>query len=342
MPLEKYGVLKGRAIGRRLGEGASPHYQIHIIDDDLDYRIAVNVKSKLSPSELLYLVDDRFRHPILTPLGELPLGFTPLRSEPGGIALDFIRGNLFDRTRMRPLPFNVPGPDNDLNEALDRWVSRALADEGALVYAFGERWGPETKKDAYFGFKPGNGIHDIHMNQGNVAPFLGDDGVWQDGALLIHLPTPDQWVGVFLKFQSQAWHTDDQTGHTIDTPTPPEQPGGPIAPGEPDGMVRIVGALVNPVGPAPERETVTLLNASPQAINLAGWALADRQKNKHRLSGKIAPGAVVAVTLAPPVALGNQGGILTLLDARGLKVDGVSYTAAQAREGWTVVFRGPS
>ena len=37
------------------------------------------------------------------------------------------------------------------------------------MYAFGERWGPESHKaDQYFGFVPGNGVHDIHMNQGLV------------------------------------------------------------------------------------------------------------------------------------------------------------------------------
>ena len=44
---------------------------------------------------------------------------------------------------MRPLPFSVPGFDNDLNEKLDRVMQRAVGDENALVYAFGERWGPE-------------------------------------------------------------------------------------------------------------------------------------------------------------------------------------------------------
>jgi hypothetical protein len=39
------------------------------------------------------------------------------------------------------------------------------------------------------------------------------------------------------------------------------------------------------------------------------------------------------------VALGNNGGIITLLDSEGRKVHGVSYTAEEAREeGWTVVF----
>jgi hypothetical protein len=38
------------------------------------------------------------------------------------------------------------------------------------------------------------------------------------------------------------------------------------------------------------------------------------------------------------MALGNSGGTISLLDASGAKVDGVAYTSAQAREGWTVVF----
>jgi hypothetical protein len=31
-----------------------------------------------------------------------------------------------------------------------------------------------------------------------------------------------------------------------------------------------------PVGPAPERETVLLLNASPQSVDLTGWRLTRR------------------------------------------------------------------
>ena len=52
MPLDAYGVLKGRPINRQLASGANPHYQIHIVDDTTHYRIAVNVTSQLAPSEL--------------------------------------------------------------------------------------------------------------------------------------------------------------------------------------------------------------------------------------------------------------------------------------------------
>ena len=347
MPLKNYGMLKGKATEVRLAAGQNPHYQVHIVDDTTDYRIAINVQSKLSPSELEYLIDDRFNHPIISMLHEVPLGFTNIASKPGTTALDYIRGNLFDRTKMRPLPFNVPGLDNDLNEKIDSVMQRAVADEDALVYAFGERWGPEqNKKDKYFSFLPGNGIHDIHMNQSNVGKFTGDDGVWQDGGILVNFPSHGQWVGIFLKFQSQGWHTDDKTGHKIGEQEPPIPPDVPIptqppplpTSNDPQGLVRIVAALVNSVQ-SPEVEIVTLVNASPRELNLQGWTLLDSQKNKQKLTGKLKAGEARAVRVEKPLALSNKGGIISILDEAGLKVDGVSYTKAQASNpGWTIVF----
>ncbi|HZM98906.1 MAG TPA: YukJ family protein [Pyrinomonadaceae bacterium] len=346
MPLKNYGMLKGKAIEVRPGAGQNPHYQVRIVDDTTDYRIAINVQSALSPSELEYLIDDRFTHPITSMLQEAPLGFTHITSKPGTTALDYIRGNLFDRTKMRILPFNVPGIDNDLNEKIHGVMQRAVADEEALVYAFGERWGPEeNKKDKYFGFLPGNGIHDIHMNQSNVGQFKGDDGVWQDGGVMVYFPGQQQWVAIFLKFQSQGWHTDDKTGHKIGpdephvppVPIPPQPPPLPTS-DDPQGLVRIVAALVNSVQ-SPEVEIVTLVNASPRELNLDGWALADTQKNKQKLTGKLNSGEARAIRVEKPVALSNKGGIITILDETGLKVDGVSYTKAQASNpGWTIVF----
>lgn len=339
MPLKSYGVLRGSAIDRRLGSGSNGHYQVHVVDDTTHWRIAVNVESALAPSELRYVVVSQFDHVLLDDLAGLPRGWSDVPSHAGGVALDFIRANLFDPAAMQILPFDVPGPDNDLNEQLDHYVSRAIGDEQATIYAFGERWGPEVgRRDKIFGFEPGNGVHDIHMNQANVGRFTGDDGVWQDGALLLHFPAPEQWVGIFLAFQSQTWHTDDVTGHQLPDGAP--APGGtpPAADGLSDGAVRIVGALVNAVD-SPEHEFATLLNTTAAAIDLAGWQLADRDKNRQALHGTIPPGETLRIGLEPPVVLPNRGGILTLLDAAGLKVDGVSYTGAQASEaGRTLVF----
>jgi hypothetical protein len=146
---------------------------------------------------------------------------------------------------------------------------------------------------------------------------------------------------VFLKFQSQSWHTDDATGHAIATPLPDTPPGDqpPTPGGDADVRVRIIAALINPSGGDQGKETVTLLNVTDTDQSLAGWAIANRTKAKFSLTGQIAAGATLTVTLPVNVPLSNDGGLITLLDASGLKVHGVSYTKAQvARQGWTVAF----
>src|SRR6476620_12141629 len=110
MTLKKYGVLKGSAIERRLASGSNPHYQVHVVDDTADYRIAVNVQSQ-DGSEVEYVVESHFEHPIVERLRELAIGFHQLESKPNGAALDFIRGNLVVPTDFVPLPLSAPGPD---------------------------------------------------------------------------------------------------------------------------------------------------------------------------------------------------------------------------------------
>jgi uncharacterized protein YukJ len=331
--LDNYGVLAGRAIGsRREGGTDGPHYQVEAVDaDGMHFRLAVNVLSQEHPSELLYLIDDDLRHPLTAALPPAH-GFTRLPPRPGAANLDLVRGNVVDRARMRVLPPDVAGPGNDLADLLDHWVGRAVADPTAVVYAYGERWPSEPQKpDKIFGFTPGNGVHDIHMNQGNSGAFTRDDGVWQDGGLVLHFPAQNRWVGIFLAFQGQAWHTDDTTGHALG--------GGGGSDSPSIAAVRLVAALVNPVGPAPEAETVIILNASPAVVDVSSWCLADRIGQRSPIpGGPLDAGATRIVPVVPPMALGNSGGTITLLDASGTKVDGVAYTAAQAREGWTVVF----
>ena len=146
MPLKNYGVLKGKAIDRKLGSGKNPHYQVLINTSSEKHRIAINVKSKLSPSELLYFVDDNFDHPITQDLVKLDYGFNHLDRKPGGLALDYVRGNLFDTTQMKPLPHDVPGPDNDLNELIELYVGRSQSSEEAVIYAF---WGKVGTRKRY-------------------------------------------------------------------------------------------------------------------------------------------------------------------------------------------------
>ena len=57
-------------------------------------------------------------------------------------------------------------------------------------------------------------MHDIHMNQGNDKSHAGDDGVYQDGCLIFQYPN-GKYLAFYMAFQSQSFHTDNKTGHTI-------------------------------------------------------------------------------------------------------------------------------
>jgi hypothetical protein len=134
IPLKRYGVLRAAVVDRRIETTDTPHHQIHLRAAGTDYRAAVNMRSQRSPPDLLYLGVDRFEHPILKQVRRLPDGFTEIESRSGGAAIDYIRGNLFDRKQMRPVPTAAPGPENNLGDFLDHFVRRALGDLDARAY----------------------------------------------------------------------------------------------------------------------------------------------------------------------------------------------------------------
>jgi uncharacterized protein YukJ len=350
MPLRNYGVVKGRPLAHhRETDDDTPHYQIHLAAGGTSFRLPVNVKSSLEPSQLVYFETAAFIHPLTESLVGLDAGFHTLPRRQGGGGLDYIRSNPFDFEKVIALPHHLPGMDNDLSDLLESRLNRAMADPEGTIYAFGERWGPEDPRDKVFHFTPGNGVHDIHMNQGNAGRFVGDDGVWQDGALLLHYPAEERWSALFLAFQSQALHTDDVTGHALPGSRRFEdvvRDGGTLPPPPDehefnDGIVRIVGALVNPVGHDPGLESVTLLNLSPEPIDLAGWQIANRNDDRFTIAGvSIGAGETMRIALPADIApLGNNGGEISLLDRQAARVHGVAYTSTQAsRQGWTLAF----
>jgi uncharacterized protein YukJ len=123
MPVAKgYAVLKGHAVRGVPAAPGNDHYSVHVVDDELDYRIAINVRSsaKNFGKDLWFFLDMDFHHPIIETFKS---GSSIGERRSSGIALDFIRVNLFDRTKMRIFPGHLEGAHNDLNERIDDLIT---------------------------------------------------------------------------------------------------------------------------------------------------------------------------------------------------------------------------
>ncbi len=214
-----YGVLKGTVLGH-LRNADDDHYQILVQAGSEMHRVAVNVRSSApnAPSVVLFLATSSLPAPFVARLAKARTGFTALPSKPNTLAIDYVRSGLFRTKSMKPLAPDRPGVDNDLKDKLEAAVLKAMKRAGSSVHAFGAHWGPEKQADQYFRFKPGHGVHDIHMNQGNSGRYARDNGVYHDGGLVFTYPD-GKLQAFFFAFQSQTFDTDDK-GH-------PKQPAKP-------------------------------------------------------------------------------------------------------------------
>jgi uncharacterized protein YukJ len=222
MPITNYSVLAGDPVSGKVVTGPSTHYQITMNATGGPFTVAVNIQST-DGSDVLYAIEEGFTPPDVAGLLALPMGMTALKSEPGGLALDFVRSTvngapMISKAQMTLLPqASGKGAKGSAEEQMIRSAKAAalqnavvtllnmtIADKDGVIYAFGSAYADSGKVD---------GIHDIHMNQGNPVGgknggFSGDNGVWQDGALLIHLPSQGTWTAVFIAFQTESWTTD--------------------------------------------------------------------------------------------------------------------------------------
>jgi Lamin Tail Domain len=104
------------------------------------------------------------------------------------------------------------------------------------------------------------------------------------------------------------------------------------------GDVLIVAALPDPAGTDLGRETVTVLNTTDSAVDLAGWTLIDAANSRYNLTGNLAGGTILQVQLAAGLRLGNRGDALLLKDGAGASIDHVTYDGRQVRPGRTICF----
>jgi uncharacterized protein YukJ len=223
MAIANYSVLAGDPTAGKVVSGSSPHYQITMQATGGPFTVAVNIESQ-DGSEVLYDIVENFTPPDEAGLLALPMGMTALKSEAGGLALDYVRSTvngqpMITKAQMTLLPEMKTAKAKGLSEeqkvlsraraaalqnALVTLLNMTIADKDGVIYAFGSAYSDSGKVD---------GIHDIHMNQGNPVGgknggFSGENGTWSDGGLLIHLPSKGTWTAVFVAFQTESWTTD--------------------------------------------------------------------------------------------------------------------------------------
>ena len=206
----RYGCAKGKIINRpklkpsRHGSETQYHLHLSILVGGANWDVAINVGTNDSDDLLLYKLVYDFHHPITRTLSDLADGEHDLTGQTQLPALDFLRSDLLAETgRWRPSdPMNgssTKEPVQSMNELL----IKALQEQASVV-VFGRF------------YKEGDGIHDIHMNQGSTGSFLhraGNDSndhndVWQDGAVFVSSGASD-WVAYVAAFEQQHVPTDD-------------------------------------------------------------------------------------------------------------------------------------
>jgi uncharacterized protein YukJ len=136
------------------------------------------------------------------------------------ISLDYIRSNLFEMDEFKGF-----SDTSELNENIHKYITECR-DEDADIYIYGDVY-PVDSEDAIL---PDNdkerkiklrrlsqygpeGVHNIHMNQGNKeCKHLSDNGIYQDGGILIHFKSENRWSAIFTRFESQCIETNNIDG----------------------------------------------------------------------------------------------------------------------------------
>ena len=192
-------------------------YHLHVGLDvnGQSWDTAVNVGSDNASDLLKYKIVEGFQNPVAAAL-RAAQGAVDLTGKAAFPALDFLRSSILEGTGA--------WLDSDVLDGAAENKQPPAKLSALLSKAF------HGKNDVYvFGrfYSEGNGIHDVHMNQGSRGRYIhraGTDGndhndIWQDGALTIDF-AGGGWVAYFSAFTGQTVPTDDlgnpfPGGHSI-------------------------------------------------------------------------------------------------------------------------------
>ena len=191
-----YGVLKGTVVGL-VREPDDDHYQIRVSTDTTTFRIAVNVKSSLTPPDLLFQRVTFLPAPLTRKLAALPRGFKKLISKPGGLLQDFVRGGVFQINQVKVTPSDVPAVGTELKNTIEDAVAAAENRQGSVLYAFGAKWGPLPRKHRCFQSTGSKRLPDAPLNCELDKSHSCTAEIYHDGCLIFQYPDCT-WRAFFL------------------------------------------------------------------------------------------------------------------------------------------------
>jgi Uncharacterized conserved protein (DUF2278) len=206
-----YGVLRGTLSGhfRDPPDDFGRWYHVHLNLDvsGTDYEVAVDVDSKQSSTGVQWKVVN-CRQSDVGPAAATSVGYHSLAPLSTSGALDHIRHPVTKFLRwgrsgcmVSWFPWFVLQPWKS-GTHLDASVAlESILVIGRTVLVWGEP------------FTTGNGMHNVHQNQGDPAgsQWWNQNGIWQDGGVAVFGPNGDMKLFV-SKFTSQASKTDS-SGH---------------------------------------------------------------------------------------------------------------------------------
>jgi uncharacterized protein YukJ len=170
----------------------------------VQWESAINVGTNDSDDLLNYKLIHDFHHGVIDQLKALPEGFSDLTGTSALPALDFLRSDLLAETGPWRQSDSMDGSlDVEPVASLLRLLRTARSHQ-ADVWVFGRK------------YVDGDGIHDVHMNQGSGGQFLNngvDNGndhndIWQDGGVIVDVGQPE-FAAYFTAFTQQLVPTDD-------------------------------------------------------------------------------------------------------------------------------------
>lgn len=211
-----YSLLRGAVTAAKpfsSNPARRPHYHLLIENDTGEFDVAINMVSEdphAADVRVLYAIKDATGLPILAGLRTFTGTIADLA--PGSnLRLDYVTQNIVSQDEMKPLPIfdsrTAFGAPNDIM----KFVDQTVRDPNAIAYVFGHRYTEHAPRNDAWRFSPDDGVHNIHMNQGNARGNHDDEnGRFSDGALVIHHTDTDRWQIACIAFQTQSWKNDDR------------------------------------------------------------------------------------------------------------------------------------